>query len=226
MTEPEIILGYSPYNTPSGNRHILYPFEDIWDSGKNLMQATYEDIKKCHALVLWGGQDISPMLYNETPFSYSGPAYPSQRDLFEWELCKVFAKEGKPIIGVCRGAQLLCAFAGGKLVQHTTGHNHDHEITTVENFKFTVSSSHHQMLYPYDVNHELLAWSTQHRSAVYQPIETEYCKKLSNKEVKEPEVVFFNDINALAVQCHPEWHGDKDPFNEWLFNVILERFFE
>lgn len=229
MDSPKLILGYSPYGAPYESGNQIYPFEEIWDEGKNLETATDADIDKCHALVLWGGSDISPTLYGEAREFNSGPTDPTPRDLFEWELLRRFSDKGKPIIGVCRGAQLLCAFAGGKLVQHVYSHGSDHTITTSDDHEFIVSSSHHQMMYPYDVEHELLAWSTRPQSTVYLPRDKQYSIELEQRRKKEPEVVWFPEINGLAIQCHPEWHyksGKKWEFNEWMFNVILERFFD
>lgn len=226
----KLLLGYSPFDCPSYGKDIIYPFNEIFDEGVNLINATDEEIKKCYALVLWGGSDICTKFYGEDPISYSGPAHPSARDVFEWELIRRFVDNGRPIIGVCRGAQLLCAAAGGKLIQNVAGHNNgNHLITTNDGQEFSVSSAHHQMMYPYDTEHELLAWSTQHLSTVYMPMTTEHAAALDKRHVKEPEVVYFNDLNALAIQCHPEWHREfkgGGAFNQWIFNIILERWFD
>lgn len=220
-----LTVGFSPFNAPSHNP--IYPFDQIYDRSLNLIQATESDIKKCDMLLLWGGDDISPLLYNEAPIPGSGPHHPTDRDLFEWELIKKFSERGIPIVGICRGAQMLCAAAGGKLVQHTTGHTGtSHDIVTYDNQKFSTSSDHHQMLYPYGYcSHELLAWMEVNRSTTYLGNGFEK-SKLLNGELKEPEVVFFDDLNALAIQCHPEWHAYKHPFNEWIDDIILERFFD
>lgn len=221
----QLIAGYSPFGSPAFNP--ITPFNAVYDKSLNLISATEDDLKKCDAVILWGGSDISPLLYGETPIPGSGPAHPTDRDLFEWELIKRANDYGIPLIGVCRGAQLLCAAAGGKLVQHTTGHTGtQHEIVTCDNKTFTVSSDHHQMLYvPPSVDCELLAWMPKNLSSVYLPEGSEEGFYRSGA-LREPEVVFFDDLNALAIQCHPEWHSAKDPFNEWVFEIILERFFD
>lgn len=227
MKGKQLIIGYSPFNTPNFNP--IHPFDEIYDKHLNLMNAHPDDIAKIDALLLWGGSDISPKLYDEYPFPPSGPIDPSHRDLFEWELIKEASTRGIPIIGVCRGSQILCAAAGGKLIQNVQGHGQSHWIETNDGKKFFVSSSHHQMMFPYDVpDHELLAWSTEHRASVYQPYGTPHSERMTKKEEKEAEVVFFNELNALAIQCHPEWHdnGAKDPFNKWMFEIILELFFD
>lgn len=221
----QLVAGFSPFGAPSYNQ--IYPFNSIYDKSMNLISASLDDLKKCDVVILWGGADISPKLYNAEAIQGSGPIHPTDRDLFEWELIKNASDFGIPIIGVCRGAQILCAYAGGRLVQHTNGHTGtSHDVVTYDNQKFHVSSDHHQMLYmPPGVEHELLAWMETNLSSVYLPKGSEDGLYL-NGALKEPEVVFFDDLNALAIQCHPEWHQANDPFNNWIDEIILERFFE
>jgi gamma-glutamyl-gamma-aminobutyrate hydrolase PuuD len=211
-------LGYSPFNSPSFNP--IEPFHHLFHEAVNLYsQAKVPD--DLDAVLLWGGADISPSTYDEKPIAYSGPTLPSTRDLFEWEILRQAMDLKIPVIGVCRGAQLACAFAGGKLIQDVSNHSVNHYITTFDDEEFFVSSSHHQMMYPYLTDHELLAWSTRHLSRHYEP-KTWYSAELENRQVKEPEVVYFPVTNTLAVQCHPEWHTDKQgrDFNDWFINLI------
>ncbi len=217
-----LALGYSPYGGP----HLpdkIFPFSSLFDYGVNLEHST--SLQWVGAVILWGGEDISPSLYNEDAIPHSGPITPSDRDLFEWHILREAVATNKPIIGVCRGAQMVCAFAGGKLVQDVSGHDSQHTIKCYDEKQFSVTSSHHQMMYPYDVPHELLAWSTTHKSKYYKGLSDKESNKFLDKIVKEPEVVYFPHINAMAIQCHPEWHPKKDEFNEWIINQIIEKQF-
>jgi putative glutamine amidotransferase len=67
-------------------------------------------------LVLQGGTDLSPESYGETPLD---PAWKGDRvrDLYEIALVKAFREQGKPVLGICRGAQLLNVAFGGTLYQ-------------------------------------------------------------------------------------------------------------
>jgi anthranilate/para-aminobenzoate synthase component II len=217
----KLSLGYSPFNTPNGNP--IQPFQHIFDYGVNLRYAS--NLNAVDAILLWGGSDISPMLYDEHPYKLSGPPTPSERDVFEWELMRQAKLRGIPMIGVCRGAQIICAFAGGKLIQHVTGHGTDHMIDTYDDCAFMVSSSHHQMMYPYDVDHKLLAWSSKSLSNDYEPNHKLYCASMEKQLYPEAEVVHFPDIRGLAIQCHPEWHAQSDEFNKWLMLEIEHNLF-
>lgn len=67
-------------------------------------------------LVLQGGSDVSPKHYGETPMKpeWAGDYH---RDLYEIELVKLFQEMKKPVLGVCRGAQLINVAFGGSLYQ-------------------------------------------------------------------------------------------------------------
>ena len=193
---------------------LPFPFEGIFNKGVNLYKQGLEGVD---AVVLWGGSDISPSLYGETPIAWSGPEHPTKRDVLEWETVREAVAKNILLIGVCRGAQLLCAYAGGSLIQHADGHdNGEHFIDTYNNAYFKVSSSHHQMMYPFKVKHELLAWSAKNLATTYQS------GVAKPSPEKEPEVVWFPTIRGLAIQCHPEWHTTTH-FNKWMFDEIEKR---
>ncbi len=67
-------------------------------------------------LILQGGADISPQSYGETPLQ---PEWQGDRvrDAFEMELLHEFMEAGKPVLGICRGAQLINVALGGSLYQ-------------------------------------------------------------------------------------------------------------
>lgn len=67
-------------------------------------------------LILQGGADVSPRAYGEEPLrpEWSGD---SVRDAYELELVHEFMEAGKPILGICRGMQLLNVALGGSLYQ-------------------------------------------------------------------------------------------------------------
>lgn len=79
-------------------------------------------------LVLQGGVDMSPRHYGEEPLrpEWSGDA---ARDQYEMELIRLCLDADKPVLGVCRGAQVLNVALGGSLyqdiaTQHEAGHVH------------------------------------------------------------------------------------------------------
>jgi len=72
--------------------------------------------RELDALVLQGGADLAPDSYGEKPLhpDWRGDAV---RDQYELALVRAFLDEGKPILGICRGCQLLNVALGGTLYQ-------------------------------------------------------------------------------------------------------------
>lgn len=71
-------------------------------------------------LVLQGGADIDPQAYGETPSELLGST-DAVRDRFELTLLRAFAAAGKPVLGICRGMQLINVAYGGTLHQDLIG---------------------------------------------------------------------------------------------------------
>lgn len=210
MTKP-LVLGWVP-----GGTGDVEPFDDIFSVGLRIENR--EDVKVCDALVIWGGADISPSIYNEpvSKRTYASERL-SYRDVQEVGACKAAIELGIPIIGVCRGAQLLCGLAGGKLIQHVERHGQDHWIKTKDDQLYVTSSVHHQMMYPWDVEHEMIAWSVEVRSPVHimgdeSDIQVE----------KEPEIVYFPKIKGLAIQGHPEFMDRDALFVKYCNRLVKE----
>jgi putative glutamine amidotransferase len=67
-------------------------------------------------LLLSGGDDITPLLYGEEPSPKLMTTRP-ERDQFEIALIKETLKQKKPILGICRGLQILNVALGGTLYQ-------------------------------------------------------------------------------------------------------------
>lgn len=84
-----------------------------------------EYLEICHGLILSGGGDIDPIFWNEGPSFHLGEINP-RRDSFELALAKRAMELDLPVLGICRGCQLLNVAAGGTLIQHiASGFCHD-----------------------------------------------------------------------------------------------------
>ena len=106
-------------------------------------------------LLLPGGGDVHPRFYGQ---QINGSTdIDEARDGRELALVDEFLRAGKPIVGICRGLQLLNVYFGGTLRQHIEGHSQIdgvdrlHAINTAPGLlralygaRFTVNSAHHQ----------------------------------------------------------------------------------
>ena len=73
-------------------------------------------LEACDGIVLGGGRDIEPGRYGQDPTEHLAPTDP-RRDAFELELVRSALDRGLPILGACRGMQILNVALGGTLVQ-------------------------------------------------------------------------------------------------------------
>ncbi|GAA5021028.1 gamma-glutamyl-gamma-aminobutyrate hydrolase family protein [Kitasatospora paranensis] len=74
-------------------------------------------------LVLAGGSDLDPARYGATPDPRTGPPHRA-RDEREFELLAGALRRDLPVLGVCRGMQLLNVALGGTLIQHLPDGSH------------------------------------------------------------------------------------------------------
>ena len=170
-------------------------------------------------LVLFtGGEDVNPHYYNEQIGKYT--YINNNRD--EKEIDTFHRFKGKSfLLGICRGNQLLTLLSGGKLIQHVEGHCRDHSMVLNNSLKYNITSSHHQMIYPFNMNpkdYELLAYSEYFQSNTYLNGDNEEIE-LSNNFL-EPEIVYYKKTNALCIQGHPEWNHCEKRTSNMCLNLI------
>lgn len=113
----------------------------------------------CDGLLVPGGADVDPARYGQENTASRGIDHDRDRD--EIELIRRFLAMDKPVLGICRGEQVLNIALGGTLIQDLpdTTHNHDaendadrvHPVKTVHPVmkrlygeRFVSNSSHHQ----------------------------------------------------------------------------------
>lgn len=116
------------------------------------------------ALLLCGGDDVDPAYFGQENTASRG--IDADRDRVELVLARMYLDAGKPILGICRGHQLLNIVLGGTLIQdigdplhlfHTRGDLPDDRIHPVRALEgsflykcygpvFPVNSSHHQVV--------------------------------------------------------------------------------
>jgi len=178
-------------------------------------------------LVLQGGADVSPLSYGEEPLrpEWAGDRL---RDEYEMELLHEFMEAGKPILGICRGLQLINVALGGTLYQDIgtqvaeagthvddTYEKHLHEIRFEPGGRLAriyrgasrarVTSIHHQSVKTLGRNLAVEAWS--------DPDHVIEAMRGTGKGF------------VLGVQWHPEFHvpGDENVLDS---APILDAFLE
>ncbi|MFF7439233.1 gamma-glutamyl-gamma-aminobutyrate hydrolase family protein [Streptomyces sp. NPDC008122] len=78
-------------------------------------------LARLDGLVVAGGADVEPVRYGAEPDTRTGPPARA-RDTWELALIDAALASGTPLLGICRGMQLLNVALGGTLIQHLDGH--------------------------------------------------------------------------------------------------------
>ncbi|MGW5863799.1 gamma-glutamyl-gamma-aminobutyrate hydrolase family protein [Streptomyces sp. NPDC055239] len=80
-----------------------------------------EVVARLDGVVIAGGPDVEPVRYGAEREERTGPPA-RERDAWELALIEAALSSGTPLLGICRGMQLLNVALGGTLVQHMEGH--------------------------------------------------------------------------------------------------------
>jgi GMP synthase-like glutamine amidotransferase len=177
-----------------------------------------KDPKDIDLVLFTGGEDVDPQYYGEKIGKYTH--INRSRDSKEVDTFYKF-KNNSFLLGICRGSQLLTTLSGGKLIQHVEGHCKDHSMVVRGNMRYNITSSHHQMLYPFDLNekdYELVAYSEYFQSNTYLNGDNEEIELPKN--FLEPEIVYYKNSNALCIQGHPEWSHCEKRTSQMCLNLI------
>jgi putative glutamine amidotransferase len=159
-------------------------------------------------LILQGGADVSPRAYGEEPLrpEWSGDAV---RDAYELELVHEFMEAGKPILGICRGMQLINVALGGSLHQDLPSQGPQ----SVEHEHATYDKHHHRIDFAPDG--KMRQWFGGVEGGNVISIHHQAINRLGREilvEASAPDGV----IEAIrwqgrgfvcGVQWHPEFHG-------------------
>ena len=80
------------------------------------IEDAFEIFERCGGLLMTGGHDVSPSLYKEPQKENCGVSC-NDRDLLESALYAAALAQDKPVLGICRGIQLINVLQGGTLYQ-------------------------------------------------------------------------------------------------------------
>jgi len=164
-------------------------------------------------LVLQGGADVSPTTYGQQPIDPRWQGDPV-RDRYELALLREFLRQRKPVIGICRGCQLLNVSLGGTLYQdiatqlpqaraHVDNDLYDnlyHEVTLVP-------GSALDGLYPAE---RTLKVTSIHHQAVDRLGEGLEVEARSTEDGIVEAIRWKGPGYARGLQWHPEFHADRE----------------
>ena len=159
-------------------------------------------------LVLQGGADVAPQTYSETP---TRPEWAGDRarDVYELELLHEFVDAGKPVLGVCRGCQLINVAFGGTLYQDVATNVPD----ALAHVHDLYDAHRHDIVFPQGSS--LSRMFPDVKKAVVNSIHHQAVKELGRDIVVEAysepdgivEAIRYRRADfVMGLQWHPEFH--------------------
>src|SRR5436853_6987810 len=127
----------------------------------------FEDIKQCSSLILTGGVDIFPEFYNDWEDGKNRTEFIPERDGFEFKLIDHAFVNNLPILGICRGLQIINCKLNGSLIndiETIRGTNH-RKISQAEDRIHNVNVSSDSLLYEV-VNEKSGIVNSSHHQAI------------------------------------------------------------
>lgn len=178
-------------------------------------------VARLDAVLIAGGDDVNPRLYGKRPGIYSTPFDPD-RDEFERQLIEITLKLEKPLLGICRGCQMLNVARGGTLVEHLPlgeGESHGQLDYPVYARVHGLTLAPHDDLIAAILPPDVLVNSFHHQ-AVYEP--GDGVEAVAHAPDGVCEAIRIGP-RALGVQWHPEYHLEQpDPVFLWFVAAARE----
>lgn len=198
----------------AGGVPVMLPMTDDKEAVKDALDL-------CDGLILSGGQDVYPLYYGQEPHRSLGEVLP-ERDDFDYELYRLARERDIPVLGICRGTQIIATAEGGTLHQdlcfvdnalkHSQGHTPSmpsHHISIEKGTKlFDV------------VGEERIAVNSFHHQVVNEPGKDMIVSAKADDGVIE--AIEHKDAKfVVAVQWHPEMMHASNEHMLDLFKALI-----
>ena len=211
-TDPEPTVAQSKYIESLARAGAEMRWVELSDP-----EQAVQDALTCDGLLLPGGGDMDPKFYGQARIPACGEPN-LLRDAAEPLLLRAFLAADKPVLGICRGIQVMNAVLGGDLYQdikpfeHLPHNDHWAKVHTVTVRRGTLLSR--------ILGQDTVLVNSQHHQAVDRVAPGFTLAALSEdgivEAIEKPDAGF-----CLGVQWHPEWLSDADPAMQGLFDAFV-----
>lgn len=180
-------------------------------------------INQCDGILLTGGDDIDPTLYGETVLNDTVVPAPL-RDKMEAKVCRMAVDRGLPMLGICRGIQMMNVYFGGTLYQDIPG-----QLET--DVRHSMEKPYHRSCHTCDLvpgtplsdltGEASIGVNSHHHQAVKAPAPgfqvMARCPDSVIEAIYDPSADF-----RWGIQWHPERIWDIEPSSAKVFEAFLE----
>jgi len=206
---PELIV-------KNGGIPIIIPFSNL--------NISSEIMEVCDGIILTGGHDIDPEYYKQDPHPKIGETI-ALRDEMEIKLVKEAHKRNIPILGICRGMQLINIAFGGTLIQDINSqivnpikHLQENKFEDVTHY---ISIDKNSMLAELIGGEQVKVNSFHHQAIDLLAVEFTISATASDGIIEAIE--YRGNTFILGVQWHPESLIEVNPQMNNLFKFFMSK---
>lgn len=211
-----MLPGYFDGITAAGGVPVMLPLTAGEGALRQLTAA-------CDGFLFTGGQDVSPTVYGAEKSPLCGETNPL-RDAMETTMIKLILEADKPLLGICRGIQILNVTLGGTLYQHlpveypsTTEH---HQTPPYDKPIHSVKITPNSPLEKLTGKHSLYV-NSYHHQAIQTLAPT--LKAMAYSDDGLTEAVYLPSARFVwAVQWHPEFNYKTDDSSMSIFKAFVD----
>lgn len=177
----------------------------------------------CDGIILTGGEDVNPALYGKKEYieQYNLSDINPQRDDYEFHIIQYAEENNVPVLGICRGLQLVNVYYGGTLIPdlpsfNKTGHS-EGKNDSIHKVELEKKSRLYQIVG--EIAGEIN--SHHHQSAEKPGKGLIVTARSTNGVIEGMEIDDKNSVFYILVQWHPERLDSKNPFSGKLRSAFL-----
>jgi len=220
------IIGITPYFTDDQKYSLNSPYvASLLACGVTPIILPYDPesipayLKMISGLLLSGGGDIDAPYFNQERHEKAG-APTIARDEFELALCREAVKMDMPVLGICRGEQVLNVALGGDILQHIEAGGHqvsERRTEYIHSIKLTADSKLRAI-----VGHDEIQVNSIHHQAVGSKLG----EGVSVSAVSPDGIIEAIEVASkkfvIGLQWHPEELATKDPNHMAIFRAFTD----
>lgn len=220
------------FSKASGKKTYLYYSKWILNFDKDIecidlwplpLEKALLELEKCDGLVVTGGPDVQPKLYGK-PEELGRCSIEPERDTLDLALINKANELKIPILGICRGMQIINVAFGGTLVvdiPEDIGPKVKHKCSSDEKCEHRISIIKGSILYNI-IEDTVGTVNSYHHQAIAKPADCFNIVALADDGV--PEAIEWKNPDDKAFFIAVQWHPERMKFLDKFSGALAKRF--